>query len=597
MIVLLGPGFVLNEPQVYGRDKEKDDIVKILINNVSDARTLSVLPILGMGGLGKTTLAQMVFNDQRVTEHFHPKIWVCVSDDFDEKRLIKEIVESIEGRPLLDDVWNEDQDKWAKLRQVLKVGASGASVLTTTRLEKVGSIMGTLQPYELSNLSQEDCWLLFMQRAFGHQEEINLNLVAIGKEIVKKCGGVPLAAKTLGGILCFKREERQWEHVRDSEIWKLPQEESSILPALRLSYHHLPLDLRQCFAYCAVLPKDTEMEKENLISLWMAHGFLLSKGNLELEVVGNEVWNELYLRSFFQEIEVKSGKTYFKMHDLIHDLATSLFTASASSNNIREISVKGYPHMMSIGFTKVVSSYSRSHLQKFVSLRVLNLTYIGPKQLPSSIGDLVHLRYLNLSSNDRISSLPKQLCKLQNLQTLDLHDCWSLSCLPKEKSKLGSLRNLLLDSCYGLTCMPPRIGSLTCLKTLGCFAVGRKKSCQLGELRNLNLYGSIEITHLERVKNDMDAKEANLSAKENLHSLSMKWDDDERPHRYESEEVEVLEALKPHSNLTCLTISDFRGIRFPDWMNHSVLKKCCLYCNLPLQKTAHAYHPLESCLV
>uniref|UniRef100_M0ZV70 NBS-LRR resistance protein n=1 Tax=Solanum tuberosum TaxID=4113 RepID=M0ZV70_SOLTU len=117
--------------------------------------------------------------------------------------------------------------------------------------------------------------------------------------------------------------------------------------------------------------------------------------------------------------------------------------------------------------------------------------------------------------------------------------------------------------------MPPRIGSLTCLKTLGCFAVGRKKSSQLGELRNLNLYGSIKITHLERVKNDMDAKEANLSAKENLHSLSMKWDDDDR---YESEEVEVLEALKPHSNLTYLKIKGFRGIRFPDWMNHSVLK-------------------------
>ncbi|XP_049386249.1 putative disease resistance protein RGA1 [Solanum stenotomum] len=589
-------GFVLNEPQVYGRDKEKDEIVKILINNVSNAQTLSVLPILGMGGLGKTTLAQMVFNDQRVIEHFHPKIWICVSEDFNEKRLIKEIVESIEEKSLgdmdlaplqkklqdllngkkyllvLDDVWNEDQDKWAKLRQVLKVGASGASVLTTTRLEKVGSIMGTSQPYELSNLSQEDCWLLFMQRAFGHQEEINLNLVAIGKEIVKKCGGVPLAAKTLGGILRFKREERQWEHVRDSEIWKLPQEESSILPALRLSYHHLPLDLRQCFAYCAILPKDTEMEKENLISLWMAHGFLLSKGNLELEDVGNEVWNELYLRSFFQEIEVKYGRTYFKMHDLIHDLATSLFSASASSNNIREINVKGYTHMMSIGFAKVVSSYSRSHLQTFVSLRVLNLRFIGLEHLPSSIGDLLHLRYLNLSGNGRIRSLPKQLCKLQNLQTLDLHGCRKLCCLPKETSKLGSLRNLLLDGCKALTCMPPRIASLTCLKTLGCFAVGRKKSSQIGELQNLNLYGSISITHLERVKNDMDAKEANLSAKENLHSLSMTWDEDERPHRYESEEVEVLEALKPHSNLTYLRISGFRGIRLPDWINHSVLK-------------------------
>uniref|UniRef100_M0ZR58 NBS-LRR resistance protein n=1 Tax=Solanum tuberosum TaxID=4113 RepID=M0ZR58_SOLTU len=285
---------------------------------------------------------------------------------------------------------------------------------------------------------------------------------------------------------------------------------------------------------------------------------------MELEDVGNEVWRELYSRSFFQEIEVKDGQTYFKMHDLIHDLATSLFSANTSSRNIREINM-----MMSIGFAKSVSSYSPSLLQKFVSLRVLNLSRIGNEQLPSSIGDLVHLRYLNLSRNN-MCSLPKQLCKLQNMQTLDLQYCTRLCCLPRETSKLGSLRNLLLHGCYRLTCTPPRIGSLTCLKTLDCFVVGERKGYQLGELRNLNLYGSIKIWHLERVKNDKDAKEANLSAKGNLHSLIMSWDSG--PHRYESEEVKVLEALKPHPNLKYLEINSFRGFRLPDWMNHSVLK-------------------------
>ncbi|KAH0642793.1 hypothetical protein KY289_033767 [Solanum tuberosum] len=182
----------------------------------------------------------MVFNDKRVIEHFDPKIWICVSEDFDEKKLIKAIVESMEGKPLgdgmdlaplqkklqdmlngkryflvLDDVWNENQEKWDKIKAVLKVGARGASVLATTRLKRVGSIMGTLQPYELSNLSQEDCWLLFMKRAFENQEKINPNLVAIGKEIVKRSGGVPLAAKTLGGLLRFEEQEREWEHIRD----------------------------------------------------------------------------------------------------------------------------------------------------------------------------------------------------------------------------------------------------------------------------------------------------------------------------------------------------------------------------------------------
>ncbi|XP_006355884.1 putative disease resistance protein RGA4 [Solanum tuberosum] len=588
-------GFVLTEPEVYGRDKEQDEIVKILINNVNVAKELPVFPIIGMGGLGKTTLAQMIFNDERVTEHFNPKIWVCVSDDFDEKRLIKTIVGNIERRSLdvedlasfqkklqelltgkryllvLDDVWNDDQEKWAKLRAVLKVGARGASVLATTRLEKVGSIMGTLEPYRLSSLSQHDGLLLFMQRAFGQQREINSNLVAVGKEIVKKCGGVPLAAKTLGGILRFKREESEWEHVRDNEIWNLPQDESSILPALRLSYHHLPLNLRQCFAYCAVFPKDTKMEKDNLITLWMAHGFLSSKGNMELEDVGNEVWKELYMRSFFQEVVVDEfGKTYFKMHDLIHDLATSLISANTSSSNIRQVRVGEENNILSIGFSKTVPSYSPSLLKMFVSLRVLDMSYSRVYQLSSSIGNLIHLRLLNLSST-RIRSLPKRLCKLQNLQTLNLKSCRSLSCLPKQTSKLSSLRNLLLDYCP-LTSMSPRIGSLTCLKTLDCFVIGKRKGYRLGELRNLNLGGSLSITHLERVKKDIAAKEANLSAKANLYSLCMSWD---RSDRYESEndlDEKVLKSLKPHPNLKSLKVTGFRGLRLPDWMNGSVLK-------------------------
>ena len=123
---------------------------------------------------------------------------------------------------VLDHVWDEDPEKWDALKYSLACGSKGTSVIITTRLEKVASIMGSILPHHLSFLSDEDCWLLFKQRAFGRGNEEHPNLVAIGKEIVKKCGGVPLAAKSLGGLVCYKSEENEWLYVLESEIWNLP---------------------------------------------------------------------------------------------------------------------------------------------------------------------------------------------------------------------------------------------------------------------------------------------------------------------------------------------------------------------------------------
>uniref|UniRef100_A0A3Q7I473 Uncharacterized protein n=1 Tax=Solanum lycopersicum TaxID=4081 RepID=A0A3Q7I473_SOLLC len=383
----------------------------------------------------------MVFNDQRVTEYFNLNIWVCVSDDFNVKSKVtgchghgspsEKLQELFNGKRyflVLDDVWNEDHENWANVRAVLMIGESGVSILVTTPL-------------------------LFKQRAFVHQTETSPKHMEIRKDILKKCGGFPLAAKTLGGFLRFKREEN----------------ENSFLPALRLSYHHHPLDLRQCFAYRAVFSGYTKIEKEYLITLWMAHNFLLSKGHMMIEDVGNE-------------IEVNSRKTYFNMHDLIHYLATSMFSASAS-RSIRKINVKDdedmifivtdYKDMMSICFYELFSSYSLSLFNSFVSLRVPNLSNSEFKQLSSSVGDLVHLSYLDLSGN-KICSLPKRLCKLQNLQTLGLYNCQSHSCLPKQINKLGSLRIIYL------------------ITTLSYFVVGERKYYQLGELRNLHLHGATD---------------------------------------------------------------------------------------------------------
>ncbi|KAI9073436.1 hypothetical protein K1719_044621 [Acacia pycnantha] len=190
---------IITQPQFYGRDADQEKVVNFLIGDASDFEDVSVYPIVGIGGLGKTTLAQQVFNDDRVVNHFDLRIWVCVSEDFGLRRLSKAIIESAGhvcgdleleslqrrlqealGRKryllVLDDVWNDNLEKWDKLKFVLACGSKGSSILVTTRLTKVACITGTMPPHHLSLLSEDDCWELFRQRAFGLEKEERVEL-------------------------------------------------------------------------------------------------------------------------------------------------------------------------------------------------------------------------------------------------------------------------------------------------------------------------------------------------------------------------------------------------------------------------------------
>ncbi|KAL7219150.1 hypothetical protein ACSBR2_012262 [Camellia fascicularis] len=618
---------VLTQPQLYGREEDKEKIVKMLVENISDCQDVSVYPIIGMGGLGKTTLAQMVFNDERVECHFEPKIWVYVSQDFDVKRVIEAIIKSVTGKIceasnldylqkklremlngkrfllVLDDVWDEDQDNWDGLKYLLACGSKGASIIVTTRVAKVASIMGTVPAHHLSFLSDEDCWLLFKQRAFGHGNEEHPNLVAIGKEIVKKCGGVPLAAKALGGLMRFKSEETDWHFVKESEIWNLPQDKNSILPLLRLSYYNLPLELRRCFAYCAIFLKGSEIEKEKLIHLWMANGFISSNGKSELEDIGNGMWNELYWRSFFQDVDKDPfGNIIFKIHDLMHDLAQSVMedechtmeaksSKNISAQRIHHVTlVADYVHAVvfpkalyrveslhtillqyrqpnSIAFGFFPSSFDFTN---FGSLRVFDAFGTNIWQLSSSIGKLKHLGYLNLSRT-LIRTLPKSICSLHNLQTLNLNHCRELQRLPKNMKSLRSLRHLYLEGCSKIQDMPPKLGHLTLLRTLSLFVVGKSRGHQVVELQCLDLGGELCIRHLERLRNSMDAKEANLVGKQKLRILKLSWGQNSESESQANVE-QLLESLEPHPNVEELFIDNYRGAHFPLWMRDSIFK-------------------------
>ncbi|XP_022771979.1 putative disease resistance protein RGA1 [Durio zibethinus] len=597
------------ESEVYGRANEKEQIVSLLLNNLSHHDDLSVYAICGMGGLGKTTIAQLVYNDENVRKAFDLRVWVCVSDDFDIKRLTKAIVESIEGNscniqeldPLqrrleeklvgkrfllvLDDVWNEYHDKWDGLKQALRRGVKGSTVIVTTRIEKVALMMATVNPVcRLGCLSDDDSWSLFKERAFGMgRNEDNVHLETIGRQIVKKCGGVPLALKAIGSIMHLKSQESEWLNVRDSEIWDLEDEGSRILAVLRLSYEHLPPYLRQCFSFCSIFPKDHVMSKQELIELWMANGFIPSRGPMDLHEMGCEIFDELSWRSFFQETkEDIYGNVMCKMHDLIHDVATSimrheccviepnemlkipktarhLFVYSSSSSTIVEVP-KLQPLRSLILRTEFRSGIKLSN-QKY--LKVLDLW----GHFEDIVDDylLKHLRYLNLSWYG-IEILPESTSGLYNLQTLKIRHCHRLRMLPKGMKNLKNLRYLYITGCDQLTCMPVGLSNLSCLRKLDIFIVGMDKGLGIDELKELALEGELSIKALYNVKSSAEAKSANLIKKPNLRSLSLSWQANDKENSQHENAEEILNGLQPHSSLKKLCITDYQGLRFPYWM-------------------------------
>ncbi|KAK8562818.1 hypothetical protein V6N12_010887 [Hibiscus sabdariffa] len=560
---------LVDESEVIGRADEKGEMVSMILSNATHHDGLSVYAICGMGGL----------------------------DDFDVKRLTKAIVESIEGKscdiqdldPLqrrlvkqlvgkqflivFDDVWNESRDKWDRLKQALQSGGRGSAVIVTTRLEKVALMMATVPFRRLGCLSDDDSWSLFKQRVFGMgTNEGNADLEPIGRQIVQRCGGVPLAIKAIGSILSSKSQESEWLNVRDSEIWELEDEVNRILAVLR----------------------DYVMEKDELIGLWMANGFIPSRGQLDLHDMGNEIFSELTRRSFFQEInEHVDGTVTCKMHDLIHDVATSikgyeccliepgerleipktachLFVHSSSSTtNI--INLSKLPPLRSL----ILDTHSRftfniSNPSNFISnqkhLKVLDC---GHGFSNTAFNSLKHLRYLRLRGFG-VKALPESISSLHNLQTLNLQWCHNLRKLPKGSKNLKNLKYLDLRDCNELISMPVGLGQLTCLRKLSKFVVGKDKGGGIDELKELALEGELSITGLCNVKNSTEAKNANLIEKKNLRSLELYWRSGKYSescchHQHENDE-EILDALQPHPSLKKLCITDYQGVRFPNWM-------------------------------
>ncbi|KAI5011056.1 hypothetical protein ZWY2020_013193 [Hordeum vulgare] len=332
------------EVKMYGRESERDKIIELLIEGGSS--DLNVLPVVGIGGVGKTTLARFVCKDQRIRDHFDLQMWVCVSTDFNEVRLTREILEHVcENRQeyenisnfnvlqknllknirnkrfllVLDDMWEDkDMSGWIKFLAPLKGNqASGCMILATTRMDSVAKMIQTMDKVRLSGLNEEEFWLLFKACAFGNENyEGDPGLQSIGKQIVKALKGCPLAAQSVGALLNTSVSDKHWRAVRDK--WRSLQEDANdILPVLKLSYDYLPVHLQHCFSYCSLYPEDKHFDGKELVHAWVSQNFVQCEDPMmKLEETGQQYLDRLVDLCFFQKVG-----SHYVMHDLMHELA------------------------------------------------------------------------------------------------------------------------------------------------------------------------------------------------------------------------------------------------------------------------------------
>ncbi|XP_034680647.1 putative disease resistance protein At1g50180 [Vitis riparia] len=454
-----------------------------------------VVAILGMGGLGKTTLAKKVYNDGAVQNHFGRYCaWVYVSQEYstirelllgiascimtltdeqkrkNENELGEEVYKCLQGNRyliVLDDIWNIDV--WRGLRSYFPAESNKSRVLITTRRYDI-AVDAHSDCYELRPLGEKESWELFLNKVGSAAVLKWPGSEEFKKEIVAKCKGLPLTIVVLGGLLSLKDLTRDsWLKVLKRMDWHLSQGPDSCLGILALSYNDLPSYLKPCFLYCGVFPEGSEIKASKLIRLWVAEGFVQKRGKETLEDIAEDYLYELIQRSMIQvaDARVDGSVKSCRIHDLLRDLAISeakeekIFEVDENIDVdelptrvrrlISNINQTISPHLQnsnlrSLIFNRSLDERGRVFLYKYPKLlRILHMdwvqcTVMSGCKVSRHIGRLIYLKYLCLRGMEWEIRLPPSIGRLVNLETLDSGNNFIF--IPHTIWKLKQMRHL-----------------------------------------------------------------------------------------------------------------------------------------------------------
>ncbi|RCV39072.1 hypothetical protein SETIT_8G194200v2 [Setaria italica] len=530
--------------ELVGIEEAREEIIRILMEGDEVSKQQDkIVSIVGFGGLGKTTLADVVYKKLRA--QFECAAFVSVSQTPDLEELLKRMFCQLVGREsnkssdvarelreflenkryfvVIDDIWKLSDFKMIK--RALPGNNVGSKIITTTRDLNIAEQAGSV--YKLQPISPNNSRKLFFRRIFGNDDKDNNEeeercpndeLAEVSDRILKKCAGVPLAIITMASLLaCKARDKMEWYEVCNSVGTGLENnlDVENMRKILSFSYYELPCHLRACLLYLSIYPEDYKIGKDRLIMMWIGEGFIqCEKAGKSLFELGESYFNELINRSMIQPIHGIFGESC-RVHDMVLDLIRSLSSeenfvtvlsdmgGTSPSNTIRRLSLQNgqESHVMA------QATWSLQHARSVVVfpaaaslvpslaccrvLRVLNLEGCNLSQADSSLrylGNLHHLRYLGLCETG-ISQLPEEIGNLQLLQTLDVR----INKISRLPSSVVQLRKLMYLYIHGSTRVPNGIGNLTCLEKLSWLGIDVstrnivEELGQLTELRQLSI--------------------------------------------------------------------------------------------------------------